>query len=57
MGYCRKAFNAGIWAVGIMAALFFCSAMLGVGQQFGSIFSWPGLFALAFLIFTLIADK
>ncbi len=57
MGVFRKAFDSALYAIALMAALFFGAMVLGVEWQFGELFSAMGFVVLFFLIFALVAGK
>ncbi len=56
MGNGKKAFNSALYAVAVLTALYAVGLFLGIMPQFGELFSLFGFTALAFLIFSLIAE-
>ena len=56
MGNGKKAFNSVLYAIALLIALYAAGLFLGIMPQFGELFSLFGLVAVAFLIFSLIAE-
>lgn len=55
MGNLRAALESVPYALAILVFCLFIGTVFGITSQFGDLFSWCGLLALAFVVFGLIA--
>jgi len=56
VGRAKKAFDSVLYAIAIMAVLFFVSMLFGFGSKFGFVFSFPGFVVMFFLVFCVLAE-
>lgn len=51
MGNLKIAFESVHYAIGILIFFFVLSMLFGIGKQFGDLFSFSGIIAIAFTVF------